>query len=244
MTVAVCAVALGMTIAFTDIVSLASHHLIAITNPDSSGDLGSESRTNTAKFQDADAMILPGSAIAYALAALERDGDAEVGNSVVRVDQEFVGLHCESCIKIEYNPYIEGKAGIAWKSAKPLSVEGAQRLVLWARGEFGGETVTFMILGKKAVEVSSIDEDRVFEDVDFGVTTKQVTLSSQFKMYQIDLRGLNSTESSGLTHLVAVQIDEGVGGRPVVVYLKGMLLDVNPPNEKFLLADEENLVEN
>jgi hypothetical protein len=100
-----------------------------------------------------------------------------------------------------------------------------------------------MLLGKPSVEPASFGDERLFGDVDFAATTVTVTLSSQFKMYQIDLRGLDPMESEDVTYLAAVQINEGIGGRPVVVYLKGMLLDVNPPNEKYLLQQDESLIE-
>ena len=44
----------------------------------------------------------------------------------------------------QYIPGPIGKAGVAYKSAQPLDLTGAQRIVFFAKGELGGENVSFV----------------------------------------------------------------------------------------------------
>ena len=49
---------------------------------------------------------------------------------------------CEVCTFIKYIPGPIGKTGVAYKSAQPLDLTGAQRIVFFAKGELGGENVS------------------------------------------------------------------------------------------------------
>ena len=55
---------------------------------------------------------------------------------------------CEICQFIKYMPGPIGKAGVAYKSAQTLDLSGAHRIVFFAKGELGGENVSFVAIGK------------------------------------------------------------------------------------------------
>ena len=55
---------------------------------------------------------------------------------------------CEICQFVKYMPGPIGKAGVAYKSAQTLDLSGAHRIVFFAKGELGGENVSFVAIGK------------------------------------------------------------------------------------------------
>lgn len=169
-------------------------------------------------------------ALSYVL-EVDRDGDASAGPLVVRVDVENLDPddHCETCIRIDYNPSIVGKAGLAWKTAQPLDVQGAKRVVLFAKGQFGGEEVNFKFLGKQTGPTSSIADDLLFDNIDFAAQSGTLVLSSNWNEYHIDLPTLDTQEFIDVTHLFAVEIDDGGGARPVTILMKGFLFDEGTP---------------
>ena len=66
------------------------------------------------------------------------------------------GGTCEQCQFIVYKPTTSapGKPGIAYVSETPLDLAGAKRLVFFAKGELGGETIKPLIMGKSSSSVS------------------------------------------------------------------------------------------
>lgn len=182
---------------------------------------------------------MPMMVFAYATAGLVTDGDAAAGPSVVKINQEYLGDHCEFCLKIEYNPYLAGKAGIAMKSSTPLDVQTPQRLILWARGEYGDEKVRFMLLGKQNGTASSSQDANLFDNVEFVSKTETVTLTTHFKIYQIDVPNVDPERFNDVTHLSAIEIDDGNGMKPVIVYVKGFVYDTKQPDPIYEIENEE-----
>ncbi|MEL7298194.1 MAG: glycoside hydrolase family 2 TIM barrel-domain containing protein [Pseudomonadota bacterium] len=81
-------------------------------------------------------------------------------------------------------------AGIAWQhpandwGTQPggFDLTGAKRLELWARGEYGGEQVTF--------GVGLLEDDVAYPDSGKR-QTKSIELSDQWQRYEVSLRGLD-----------------------------------------------------
>lgn len=244
-TVAIGAVVLGLTIVLTGVAGQAVHHLTASLSP-TLADNAAGAGSHTPKFLNAEAATMPMYALEYTTLDVVRDGDAAAGPLVVQIDPGIVDEHCEYCFKINYSPYLAGKAGIAWKTALPLDVQNAQRMVFWAKGEYGGEQIRVMILGKPNGTSTSVQDENLFDNVGFVSASESITLSTQFNRYQVDVPNVGAQNFNDITHAVALEIDGGSGVRPVVVYIKGFIFDGIQPqgNTNFILENEEILGEN
>lgn len=222
--VAVAAVALGVLFASTNIMGNLLHHFIASSSPVESAE--SSLIGHGPRLIVAEATTVPFRALSYALAT-DTDGDASSGSNIVKVDMLYLDsdAHCENCVRIDYNPYIVGKAGIAWEPPQPLDVQGAKRLVFGAKGQFGGEQVKFMVLGKQTGIASSITDEKLFENIEFVATTETITLESDWERYQIAIPDADAEKFTDITHLMAVELDGGNGVRPVTIFLKGFYFD-------------------
>lgn len=241
--VAICAVALGLTIVLTGIASQAVHHLIAPKPDTSLDDAPLDTGYHSPKFLNAEASTMPMQALDYTLLDIERDGDAAAGPLVVKVDPGFVDEHCEYCFRINYSPSLAGKAGIAWKTGQPLDVQGAQRMVFWARGEYGGEQIRVMILGKPNGTSTSIVDENLYDQLQFVSTSETITLKSRFQVYQVEVPNVAADNFDDITHPVAIEMDSGSGIRTVAVYLKGFYFDGFEPEGVSVLENEEILEE-
>lgn len=184
---------------------------------------------------------MPMQALDYTVLNIERQGDAAAGPLVVKVDPGYLDEHCEYCFKISYSPYLAGKAGLAWKTAQPLDVQGAQRMVFWARGEYGGEQIRIMILGKPNGTDTSIEDEKVFDNLGFVSASEPITLKSRFQAYQVDVPTVGTENFNDVTHPVAIEIDGGNGLRMVVVYISGFIYDEIQPQGVSVLENEEIL---
>ena len=233
-----------MTIVLTGIAGQAVHHLTAQVSPTSLDDAALDAGFHTPKFLNAEASTMPMQALDYTLLDMERDGDAAAGPLVVKVDPGFLDEHCEYCFRINYSPSLAGKAGIAWKTAQPLDVQGAQRMVFWARGEYGGEQIRVSILGKPNGTSTSIVDENLFDHVKFMSASETITLTSRFQVFQVEVPNVAADNFNDVTHLVAIDIDSGSGVRTVAVYLKGFIFDGFEPEGVSVLENEEILEEN
>jgi hypothetical protein len=118
----------------------------------------------------------------------------------------------KTCIRVEYEPK-DGWAGVVWQSpandwgakAGGWDVSGAKQLRFWARGENGGEVVTFFF--------GIIGRDKRYFDTASGKIEK-AALTKEWKEYTVDLRDKDLTRiKSGFGFSLAGQ------GGPVTFYL-------------------------
>jgi hypothetical protein len=144
-------------------------------------------------------------------------------------------------MKIEYNPYIQGKAAFALTTFRPLEVENPERLILVAHGEYGGEQVRFMLLGKPTTTTSSTLDSELFGNVDFVSKSEIITLTTNPRTYHVDVPAVDPEMLEDVTHLVAVEIDAGDGVRPVVLYIDGLVYDEIEPDPKFVVEQAEEI---
>ncbi len=107
----------------------------------------------------------------------------------------------KTCIKVAYDIpcSIKGRgwAGVYWLNPADnwgdrkggFNLTGAKRLVFWARGEKGGETIAEFKIGGVGISREYPDSDTV------GIGP--VILSKEWKQYSIDLRGRDLSYLSG-----------------------------------------------
>ena len=66
------------------------------------------------------------------------------------------GAVCEQCQFIVYKPVTnKERPVIAYASETPLDLSGAKRIVFFAKGELGGETIKALVIGKSPDMVST-----------------------------------------------------------------------------------------
>ena len=146
---------------------------------------------------------------------------------------------CEACQLIQYTPGTKGVSGTSYKSNSPLDLTGAKRIVFFAKGELGGETVQFVALGKPT---NSSKSTKPFTNLEFGTVSKKVALNNDWKRYQISLNGASLT---GITDPFGFIISKGktnvndskpTTNRPplndnnpnnTLFFLKGVTIDTN-----------------
>ena len=152
--------------------------------------------------------------------SIDRSGDATL-NSRLMMDKDYMDStnSCEFCNKIEYTPGEVGKAGIAYRNDK-LDLEGNQRIVFFARGQQGGEEVSFIAIGR-STSVQTMNDDDLFPNGDFAITTKNVTLKNDWKKYEISL---NKTKLKDVTLPFGFVITDNESPKQIF-YLKGVTFD-------------------
>lgn len=118
----------------------------------------------------------------------------------------------EKCMRLEYKK-ADGFGGIVWQD--PVNdwgdlpggrdLTGAKKLTFWARGDKGGEVVTF--------RMGILDKSKKYYDSSLS-ELPNITLGKEWKQYSIDLEGKDLTcIKTGFVWVVAGQ------GSPVVFYL-------------------------
>ena len=122
-------------------------------------------------------------------------GDAEKGKSLKIRSQDSLVLitHVRCVLGWSIRLASAHRAGFAYKFDKPLDFSGANRLVFFAKGEKGGETLAIVAIGNnipRSVQ-SDLPEERIFKNQKFEVLTRNVTLSNDWSRYQISLNGTN-----------------------------------------------------
>jgi hypothetical protein len=117
-----------------------------------------------------------------------------------------------TCLRFEYQA-ARGWSGVVWqdpvddwgRAPGGWNLTGAKRLVFWARGDEGGEVVSFRF--------GVLGADKRFYDTDTG-SLDAVPLTPTWKEYSIDVSGKDlSCIKTGFAWLIVGQ------GRPVVFYL-------------------------
>lgn len=164
---------------------------------------------------------------------IERGGEAKF-YSRLTIDNDFIDpTHsCNFCNKIEYTPGQEKKAGIAYRIDK-LDLKGYQRIVFFARGQQGGEIVSFIAIGMISSGLNSNNIDS-FPYQDFTVTTKNVTLDNFWKRYEISL---NETRLDNITHPFGFVTTGHEPGVKEIFYLKGVTFDRKPAQHPIPLVN-------
>jgi hypothetical protein len=125
-------------------------------------------------------------------------GDGEKGTQSIELNDKWKE-NCHSdptCVRVVYRPGAKGWAGVYWQypdsnwGDKPgRRIEGATRVVFWARGERGGELVEFKTGGIS-------DPDKRYHD-SFEKILGTVKLSTDWQRFEIDLNGADMNSVLG-----------------------------------------------
>lgn len=160
-------------------------------------------------------------------------GDASLGTPYFRIYphwmDNFGERHCEECTMVEYlaaGP--NGQAAVAYQSDTLLDLTGAKRIKFFAMGEYGGEKVSFMAVGKDSKWDSASEKAMgIFKDKQFGIATQKVTLKDTWTRFEISL---DDQEMSAIQYPFAFQIDgDSVTHGKVRLYLKNIVIDSEEP---------------
>jgi hypothetical protein len=182
----------------------------------------------------------------------DRSGDAETQPTSLKIslDSMTPDGNCDHCEVISYTPGQLGWASIAFKSNKPLDLSAAGRIVFFAKGNIGGENVAFVAAGKnvsRSTEISnsSLTSKYAFKNLRFAVTSQNITLTSDWKRYELGLDGRNMTNISYPFGFIVLKdkVTKSISrlsssDKPIsqqVANLKGPLLNDNAPSRVIFL---------
>lgn len=154
-----------------------------------------------------------------------REGDAK-DPSKLKINSEFVDpdFNCDFCTQVNYTPGKEMTGAIAYEVAK-VDLTGSKRIVFFARGQEGGEWISIVAVGKNIGQDSTVFYDSkkdIFPRVAFALMTKNITLSDDWRRYEINLEGI---ELSDVTVPFGFQIAKNKSDSNQVFYLKGVTFD-------------------
>ena len=109
------------------------------------------------------------------------------------------GAVCEQCQFIVYKPITtKERPVIAYASETPLDLSGAKRIVFFAKGELGGETIKALAIGKSPDLVSTPP----LNALQFEVVSPNIVLTSDWKRYELHVDGLDLKDVSSPFGLV------------------------------------------
>jgi hypothetical protein len=190
--------------------------------------------------------------------AIEQERDVEQTRGSITV-QPITGAaggggRCEQCqfIVYESKSSAPSKAVIAYTSPAPIDLSGAKRIVFFAKGELGGETINALAIGKLPDSGSSQEpRERVatqgteptepieekegtapksptipFEELKFGVVSPNIVLTNEWKRYELSVERLDLKD---VTSPFGVAISNQRGSTPII----------NPPIEKTPLNNRD-----
>jgi hypothetical protein len=180
---------------------------------------------------DASAQSLPFK-VDHHLKIKEKVGDP------LRIEEEINDgdRHCEmSCKYIEYKPGSKGKAGLAFNTDNPVDFSGAKRVHFFLMGDKGGETVKVKIAGKsdaaKITDKNAQKLDNPFKEK-FAKSTDLITLPNDWQRYEVPLDGADLKD---IVAPFAIELFKGQGSAKQIVYLKYIVYDNEPVDDRFLL---------
>ena len=131
------------------------------------------------------------------------------GNGTLKINEAFSDPEssCEFCTRVEYLPNASAQATAAYAiKEEKAHLMDASRLAFWARGEEGGERLAIDAAGKSSDTISYAN-------------STNVTLSKEWKRYEIDLP---HSDLAGVTHLFGFKAS---GSEQQTFYFKGIVLE-------------------
>jgi hypothetical protein len=148
----------------------------------------------------------------------DADGENKKGTDPIDLNDQWTdNCHSEpTCIRIVYHPPSNKWAGVYWQypdgnwgDDPGHTVVGAKKLIFWARGERGGELVSF--------KVGGINRKKYKDSLEKSLGP--VKLTTDWKPYEIDLSDANTSSVIGAFAWVA-----SAKGNPngLTFYLEGI----------------------
>jgi hypothetical protein len=150
------------------------------------------------------------------------------------------GGSCEQCQFVVYHAKTSApsSAVITHASTTPLDLSGAKRIVFFAKGELGGETIKALAIGKSNPRTLVPGEKPPFK-----LMSHNIVLTNDWKRYELSLKGLDlkntispfgleiSNQRSGIPILnppIEKTPLNNRNAKDISIYLKGVSLDDNP----------------
>src|SRR5687768_2661920 len=203
--------------------ALAAPHISNLVND--IGSTSSSSEPSSSSIQAASA-AKPPFEVDHHLKVKEKVGDP------VRIEENIndAEQHCEmECKYIGYKPGPKGKGGLAFNSDTPLDLSGADTVHFFLMGEDGGETIKVKIAGKNPGKGQKGDDP--FKEK-FALSTDVITLPNDWQRYEVPLDGV---DLKNIVAPFAMELLKGKGSATQVVYLKYIVYEDRPVDERFLL---------
>ena len=177
------------------------------------------------------------------LELVDKAGDASLESSYLKMSPGAGDEEC--CQLIQYTPGPLGVAGITFKENGVLDLSNAKRVVFFAMGQKGGETMKFLAAGRTS-ENSSLNNgspstipssvngstplpEGIFSDKQFGKVTQDVVLEKNWNRYQISVEGLDLKDITDPFGFVVTSVNSS--GAPVTFNLKGVTYDTKPATD-------------
>ena len=169
--------------------------------------------------------------------ATDRTGDAEVDPNSLKISSAFSDE--ESAHTIQYTPAALGFAGIAYEADKNYDLSNAQRVVFFAKGQNGGENVTFAAVGRNENTAVSNDTAETFgsafNDQNFTLISEDVSLENDWRRYQISLEGVNLER---ISHPFAFIVNQGSGQEATTFSLRDITYDSKPATDPLEIVEQ------
>jgi hypothetical protein len=180
------------------------------------------------------------------LELVDKAGDASQDSSYLKMSPG--GGDEECCQTIQYTPGPLGVAGITFKDPEAFDLTNAKRVVFFAMGQKGGETMKFLAAGSTTSNTSlngegpslippssdgsvSLPAD-IFSNKKFGRITQDIVLEKNWNRYQISLDGLDLKEITDPFGFVISSTNNNNGsGTPISFNLKGVTYDTKPATD-------------
>lgn len=125
-------------------------------------------------------------------------GDGEKGAEAIELNEQWTE-NCHTgptCVRVVYHPLAKGWAGVYWQypdsnwgDQPGRKIEGAKKLVFWARGQQGEEEVDFKAGGINA-------PGKKYQD-SFEKVLGPKKLTSDWQQFEIDLNGADTSSVIG-----------------------------------------------
>jgi len=180
-----------------------------LLSPDTNG--GMMAFATTSVTADANAVSFPLLQIEEKLPLVISTGHTTSSVIVQYITGAGGGAVCEQCQFIVYKPISNKEQPvIAYASQTPLDLTGAKRIVFFAKGELGGETIKALAIGKSPDIVSTPS----LNSLQFEVVSPNIVLTTDWKRYELHLGGLDLKDVSSPFGFVISNQREGTNTFP------------------------------
>ena len=160
----------------------------------------------------------------------EMFNDGKVGLLKLSNDMVDPENHCEFCLRIDYTPGVEGKAGVAIAPKAPLNLVGAERVVVFARSQIGGDKVQFFAAGEKTDAFSG----DLSSSASWAAVSEEFTLGNQWRKFEIDVSQGNL---SSIDYFLGIELPKNDDRAKTVIYLQGVTIDGIDPERPIPLEE-------
>jgi hypothetical protein len=160
-------------------------------------------------------------------------GDAEAKPDSIKVISEPVSEEC--CNIIQYTPGPSGKGGLAYQAEEDYDLTNAKRVVFFAKGENGGERITFVVAGRD-LDAGVTLPGAIFKNQKFTRTTQDVVLDKIWKRYEISLEGVDL--KAGVKYPFGFVVMKGQNQQAVVFSVRDITFDAESPKSPLPLSTD------